>query len=148
MKNDAMNPAPPAARRATMPPVASLIGFEVTSAENGQAVVEFKATRQHTNTFGILQGGMLCTIADAAMATAYASTLGPGETFTTVELKINFVKLVRNARLRARGQVVSQGPTMALTQCDVVDESGQLIAHATSTCLKSTRTNKRSSAGE
>jgi len=121
-----------------------LIGFKVTSAENGQAVVEFQAAKQHTNSFGILQGGILCTIADAAMATAYASTLGPDEGFTTVELKINFLKLTRNARLRALGHVITQGPTMALTQCEVIDQSGQLIAHATSTCLKSTKINKRS----
>jgi uncharacterized protein (TIGR00369 family) len=121
------------------PPVAALVGFELVSAQDGQALIEFQAAKQHTNSFGILNGGVLCIIADSAMATAYATTLGPEETFTTVELKINFLKLVRNTKLRALGKVVSQNQTTALVHCEIVDHSEQLVAHATSTFLRSSK---------
>lgn len=69
------------------------------------------------------------------MGVAYASTLKEGESFTTLELKINFLKPVWNARLRAEGRVVKRGKTVGLVECDVVDESGSLVARASSTCL-------------
>lgn len=117
------------------PPVARLIGFTLTAAEPGQAVVEFEASERHANPMGTLHGGILCDIADAAMGLAYASTLGEGETFTTLELKINFLKPVWNARLRAVGNVVKRGRTIGLVECDVTDEKEQLIARAASTCM-------------
>jgi len=83
------------------PPVAMLIGFRLVSIESGQATVEFEAGERHTNPMGMLHGGVLCDVADAAMGMAYASTLDEGETFTTLELKINFLRPVQNARLPA-----------------------------------------------
>ncbi len=58
-----------------------------------------------------------------------------GETFTTLELKINFLKPVWNARLRAVGRVVKRGQTVGLVECDIIDEQQQLVARASSTCL-------------
>jgi len=117
------------------PPIAELIGFEVVSLEEGTAVIEFEASRRHANPMGTLHGGVLCDVADAAMGIAYASTLGEGESFTTLELKINFLKPVWNAKLRAVGQIVKGGRTVGLVECDVTDEQGRLVARATSTCL-------------
>ncbi|HYY57770.1 MAG TPA: PaaI family thioesterase [Pyrinomonadaceae bacterium] len=117
------------------PPIARLIGFRVTSIRPGEAVVEFEATEAHANPMGTLHGGVLCDIADAAMGMAYASALGDDESFTTLELKINFLKPVWKARLRAVGRVVKQGRTVGLVECDVTDEHGSLVARATSTCL-------------
>jgi len=74
------------------PPVARLIGFTLTGIQPGQAVIELEASAQHANPMGTLHGGILCDIADAAMGMAYASTLAEGETFTTLELKINFLR--------------------------------------------------------
>ncbi len=118
---------------ATPPPIAKLIGFTVTLADSGRAVVEFQATERHANPMGTLHGGVLCDIADAAMGIAYASNLNEGETFTTLEMKINFIKPVWNARLVATGSVIKQGKTIGLVECDVVDEQEQLVAHATCT---------------
>ncbi len=117
------------------PPVAALVGFTLTSVEPGQAVIEFEATARHANPMGTLHGGILCDIADAAMGIAYASTLEEGETFTTLELKINFLKPVWTGKLRAVGSVVKRGRTVGLVQCDVLDENEQLVARATSTCM-------------
>ncbi|MGH2592726.1 MAG: PaaI family thioesterase, partial [Anaerolineae bacterium] len=122
------NEAPP-------PPIATLIGFRLTSIEPGQAVIEFEAGAHHANPMGTLHGGVLCDIADAAMGMAYAATLDEGETFTTLELKINFLKPVWNARLRAVGKVVKRGQTIGFVECDVTDEQQQLVARATATCM-------------
>jgi uncharacterized protein (TIGR00369 family) len=69
------------------------------------------------------------------MGMAYASTLAEGESFTTLELKINFLKPVWRAKLQATGRVVKKGQTIGLVECDVVDEQGQLVARVTSTCM-------------
>jgi uncharacterized protein (TIGR00369 family) len=117
------------------PPIATLIGFRLTEVEPGHAVIEFEASERHANPMGTLHGGVLCDIADAAMGTAYASTLEEGETYTTLELKINFLKPVRIARLRAVGRVVRRGKTIGLVECDVTDEKQSLVARASSTCM-------------
>lgn len=84
---------------------------------------------------GTLHGGVLCDIADAAMGMAYSSYLDEGESFTTLELKINFLKPIWKARLRAVGRVVKPGRTVGLVECDVMDEQGSLVTRATSTYM-------------
>jgi len=117
------------------PPVAQLIGFEVAEAGDGHTVVAFDSGQQHLNPMGTLHGGILCDIADAAMGIAFASMLGPGESFTTVELKINFLRPVREAQLRAEGRVIQRGRTVGYVECAITDERGKLIAKSNSTCL-------------
>jgi uncharacterized protein (TIGR00369 family) len=117
------------------PPVAELLGFEVPEAAGGRAVVTLQAGPQHANPMGTLHGGILCDIADAAMGIAFASTLGVGESFTTVELKINFFRPVWQAALRAEGRVVQRGRTIGYVECEVTDEHGKLVAKSNSTCL-------------
>jgi uncharacterized protein (TIGR00369 family) len=117
------------------PPIAQLIGFTLTSIESRKVTVEFEASERHANPMGTLHGGVLCDVADAAMGMAYASTLAEGESFTTLELKINFLKPIWRARLQATGRVVKKGQTIGLVECDVLDEQEQLVARATSTCM-------------
>ena len=117
------------------PPVAQLIGFTLTDVEPGRAVVGFEAGPQHANPMGTLHGGVLCDVADAAMGMAYAATLDEGETFTTLELKINYLKPVRTGTLTATGRVVKGGRTVGLLECDIVDGEERLVARASSTCL-------------
>jgi len=116
-------------------PVGRLIGFEAKEAENGRAVVTLAAGPQHANPMGTVHGGIICDIADAAMGMAFASTLAPGESFTTVELKINFFRPVWETRLRAEGKVVRRGSTIGYTECEITDEGGRLVAKAASTCM-------------
>ena len=117
------------------PPVAGLIGFTLSAIEPGRAVVEFEAEPRHANPMGTLHGGILCDVADAAMGMAYAATLDEGESFTTLELKINFLKPVWTGKLVATGRVVKGGHTVGLVECDIVDDKDRLVARATSTCL-------------
>jgi uncharacterized protein (TIGR00369 family) len=116
-------------------PIARLIGFEAKDIGDGRATVTLAAGPQHANPMGTLHGGVLCDIADAAMGIAFASTLAAEESFTTVELKINFFRPVWEAQLRAEGKVVRRGRSVGYVECEVLDERSQLIAKAASTCL-------------
>lgn len=117
------------------PPIATLIGFTIGSIEPGRAVMEMDVGPQHANPMGTLHGGVLCDLADAAMGMAYASSLDEGETFTTLELKINFLKPVWTGRVTATGHVVKGGHTVGLVECDVHDDKDRLVARASSTCM-------------
>ncbi len=117
------------------PPIGSLIGFGVTAAEPGRVVVELDTDGRHTNPMGTVHGGILCDIADAAMGMAYFSRLEEGESFTTLELKINFLKPVWRSHLTAVGTVTKMGRTVGLVECEIHDETGALVAKVSSTCL-------------
>lgn len=116
-------------------PVARLIGFEAKEIGNGRATVVLAAGPQHANPMGTLHGGILCDIADAAMGMAFASTLAQEESFTTVELKMNFFRPVWQAELRAEGTVVQRGHTVGYVECSITDEQNRLVARAASTCM-------------
>jgi len=116
-------------------PVARLIGFELTSIRHGESVIELEAGDVHANPMGTLHGGILCDIADAAMGIAFASTLDEGESFTTLELKINFLRPVWKDKLRAAGKVVKRGKSVGMVECDVTNSQGALVARSSSTCL-------------
>jgi uncharacterized protein (TIGR00369 family) len=119
----------------TKVPIAELIGFRVEEMEGGRAVGSMRAGPQHTNPMGTLHGGVLCDLADAAMGMAFVSTLAPDETFTTIELNINFFRPVWSATLRAEARVVNRGKSVGYVECDVTDEGGKHIAKVSSTCI-------------
>ena len=124
------------ARLLAKPPAyPELTGLQPVEVERGRAVFIMDVGPHHANPMGTVHGGALATLADSAMGIAYASTLADDEAFTTLELKINFLKPVWSGRLSAVGTVVKAGRTVGLTACDVTDEAGSLVAHATSTCL-------------
>jgi uncharacterized protein (TIGR00369 family) len=118
------------------PPIGRLLGFVLKAIEPGRAVFEMEADERHHNPMGTLHGGVYCDLADAAMGYAYAATLGDGESFTTVELKINFLRAVRRGRLTAEARVVKAGSALGYVECDVIDQDGKLAARASSTCMK------------
>ena len=116
-------------------PVARLIGFQPRVVSEGCAVATLTAAPHHANPMGTLHGGILCDIADAAMGVAFASTLKTGQSFTTIELKINFFRPVWEAQLKAEAKVVRRGSTIGYVECEVTDEQGRLVAKAASTCM-------------
>jgi uncharacterized protein (TIGR00369 family) len=116
-------------------PFPALVGMKLTAVEPGRARMEMTAEVRHTNPMGTLHGGVPCTLADSAMGLAYASTLEDGESFTTLELKINFLRPMWTGSLVAEGTLVQRGKTIGLAECSVTDEKGRLIARASSTCM-------------
>jgi uncharacterized protein (TIGR00369 family) len=118
------------------PPIARLIGFDVLSCEPGRAVFALDTDlERHANPMGTLHGGVLCDLADAAMGFSYASTLEQDETFTTLELKINFLRPVWQTRLTATARVIQRGRTVGLVECDLLDAQDRLVARVSSTCM-------------
>src|SRR2546422_8182023 len=98
------------------PPVGRLLGFVLKSVEPGRAAFEMEADERDHNPMGTLHGGVYCGLADAAMGYAYAATLGEGEAFTTVELKINFLRPVRQGQLTAEAKVVKAGSALGYVE--------------------------------
>lgn len=118
------------------PNIAHTIGFRLTHASAGRVELELDTHERLYNAVGTLHGGVFCDLADAAMGLAFGTTLDqPDETFTTVELKINYLKPVWKTRLTAVGRVVKRGRTLGLTEADVCDGDGALVARASSTCM-------------
>jgi uncharacterized protein (TIGR00369 family) len=82
-----------------------------------------------------VQGGVITQIADAAMGMSLATLQEDGMWNTTIELKINFIRPVVSGRIQAVGRVVEMRQTLLFSEADVVDETGRLVARASSTCM-------------
>lgn len=118
-----------------LPPIAKLLGFELTHVDLDRARIELDAGPEHANPMGTLHGGVLCDIADAAMSMAFASGLTAKESFTTLEIKMNFLRPVWTAHLVAEGKMLKRGKTVGLMECRITDQEGELVAYATSTAM-------------
>ncbi len=127
------------------PPIAKLIDFEVERVAPGHAIAVLEAGPQHANPMGTLHGGVLCDVADAAMGIAFASTLKHDESFTTMNLAINFFRPVWNDRLRAEARVINRGKNVGYVECEITSSDGKQVAKATSTCcvLRGERSKQR-----
>lgn len=122
--------------RHSAPPVARHLGMRLVELEEGRTLFELDVDpEKHANPMGTVQGGVLVALADGAMGVAYATALEEGESFTTLEIKMNYLKPVWSGNLKAVGTVVKAGRTIGLTECRITDEGGSLVAFATSTCM-------------
>lgn len=117
------------------PPVGRLVGFEMVDIGDGSSQITFEPGSEHANPMGTLHGGILCDVGDAAMGTAVASTLSPGESFTTLELDTKYLKPVWDGHLTARGEVVKRNRRTALADCRITDAEDSLVAKLESVCL-------------
>ena len=111
------------------------LGARITEAEPGRVVLELEAGPQHRHGGGVVQGGVITQIADAAMGMSLATLQEDGQWNTTIELKINFIRPVISGRIRAVGRVVEIKQTLMFSEADILDEQDRLIARASSTCL-------------
>jgi uncharacterized protein (TIGR00369 family) len=115
--------------------IGNLLGFRLTEIQPGAATVEINIDERFWNPMGTLHGGILCDVADAAMGLAYAAALNDDEAFTTIEVKINYLRPFKEGRLKAIAKTIHHGRTVGLMDCDVVDDAGKVIARSSSTCL-------------
>ncbi|MDZ7636697.1 MAG: PaaI family thioesterase [Bryobacterales bacterium] len=122
-----------AAGRSFRMPLAEHLGFHVVNADPGVVTIELIPQEVHHNIAGTVHGGVLCVIADSAMGLAFGTTLEGGQTFTTVEQKINFLRPVFDKTVLARGEVIQKGRNLGLMECRITDSDGKLVAFATST---------------
>jgi len=126
------------ARCRALMPMGETVGFWVDRVEAGSAIVEMDVDGRHSNAMGATHGGMLFLLADTAAGLAYLALLAEGESGTTVEMKINFLRPVLQTRLRAEARIVQQGATLSLAECDVRDSNQRLVARATATMMRLT----------
>jgi len=119
------------------PPVAELLGMRLVWVEPSSAAFEFDPAEFLYNPLGSVHGGIVTTLLDSAMGCAVHTTLPTGVGYTTLELKVNFVRSVvaRLGPMRAEGKVVHAGPTISTAEARLVDRSETLYAHATSTLM-------------
>ena len=119
------------------PPVASLLDFEAPEVGEGEAVFYIVPQEIHYNPIGTVHGGILSTLLDSAMGCAVHTLLPRTDAYTTLELKVNFVRpvTVDTGRIRTEGRVVHMGGKVATAEGRILDEGGTLYAHATTTCL-------------
>jgi uncharacterized protein (TIGR00369 family) len=111
------------------------LGARITEAEPGRIVIELEAGAKHRHGGGVVQGGVITQIADAAMGMSLATLQEDGIWNTTIELKINFLRPVVDGRLRAIGRVIEMRQSLLFAEADVVDSGGRLVARASSTCM-------------
>ena len=116
-------------------PYGTLAGLETVAIDEGESRWAMHIGPEHANPMGTVHGGVLCDLGDAAMGTAYMSTVEPDESFTTVDLAANFLRPVRTGRIEAVGRVVHRGRTIGLVECDITNEEGELVSRLSSTCL-------------
>jgi uncharacterized protein (TIGR00369 family) len=116
-------------------PIESLLGITVRDIREGQAIGSLQVGAHLANPMGTLQGGALCSLVDATMGMAFASTLQPEESLTTLDLQIHFFRPVWQAQLRAEARVIQRSKNFGYLECEVTDENGKCIAKASSKCF-------------
>lgn len=119
------------------PPILETLGLAVESVEEGRVVFSTVPAEFQYNPIGTVHGGVLATLADSAMGCAVHTTLPAGAGYTTLELKVNFLRPVtlESGPLRCEGTVIHAGSRVALAEARVTGLAGKLYAHATSTCM-------------
>ena len=118
------------------PPIAGSMGFLLTEVDPGRAVFEGAPTADFFNPLGTVHGGWTATILDSALGCCVHSVIKAGQGYTTVEMKVNYVRaLMPGTRVRCEGKVIHAGSRIATSEARLVDDRGRLIAHATETCL-------------
>jgi uncharacterized protein (TIGR00369 family) len=119
----------------TPPPFARRVGLQVESANEGTARLRLPWSAEHTQEAGVLQGGYLALLADAAVFAAGRTLLKPGEALTTIELKTNFLAPVRGQDVIAEASIVKRGRTIVLGEVNLRVPSGALVGKSLVTYL-------------
>lgn len=124
-------------RPADIPSIGRLLGMRFDEVEHGRVVVSLDTRPDFANPLGTVHGGIAATLLDSAMGCAVHTTLAAGVGYTTLELKVNYIRAARTDRqtLTAEGTVIHAGRRTATAEGKVLDDQGKLIAHATTTCL-------------
>jgi uncharacterized protein (TIGR00369 family) len=119
------------------PPIARSMGFILTEVDPGRAVFEGAPTADFFNPLGTIHGGWTATILDSALGCCVHTIIKAGQGYTTVEMKVNYVRALmpETGRVRCEGKVIHAGSRIATSEARLVDGKGRLIAHASETCM-------------
>ncbi|MBP1324871.1 uncharacterized protein (TIGR00369 family) [Leucobacter exalbidus] len=119
------------------PPMSRHIDMDFVSVAVGDVVMTAHPDESHYNLIGSVHGGFFATLLDSACGCAVHSTLPAGVGFTTLELKVSFLRPITadTGVVTAHGWVTKPGRNAAFAEADIRDSSGRVLATATSTCL-------------
>jgi uncharacterized protein (TIGR00369 family) len=119
------------------PPIVNLMNMTAVSAEPGTVVFTCEPNESHYNPIGTVHGGLVCTLLDSVAGCAVQTTLPAGQGYTSLEIKVNYLRPVTAATgiLTAVGVVTKPGRRAAFADCTVTDPEGRLVATASSTLL-------------
>lgn len=125
------------AGRIPAPPITETMGFWLKEAEPGRVVFAARPERRHYNPIGSVHGGFAATLLDSAMSCAVHTHLKKGSGYTTVEFKVNFVRPIMDTTgtVICEGRSINVGSRIGTAEGRIIDESGKLYAHGTTTCL-------------
>ena len=125
------------AGRLPAPPIARALGFRLTEVELGRVLFGYEPVFDHYNPLGTVHGGIAATLLDSVMGCAIHSTLKAGIAFTTLEIKINYVRAMtdKTGPVRAEGKIINVGSRIGTAEGRLVDGASKLLAHGTTTCL-------------
>jgi len=125
------------AGRLPAPPMAQALGFWIDEVELGRVVFGYRPVLDHYNPLGSVHGGVAATLLDSVMGCCIHTTLKAGVGYTTVEIKVNYVRAMtdKTGEVRAEGKVINVGSRIATSEARLVDSAGKLLAHGTTTCL-------------
>jgi uncharacterized protein (TIGR00369 family) len=118
-------------------PIGQLMGFRPVRFDEGLAVFEGFPDEFHYNPIGTVHGGFAATMLDSAMGCAVHTVCKAGQGYTTVELKVNYIRPMtrETGKVNVEGRVVAAGNRIATAEGKITDEGGRLIAHGSTTCL-------------
>ncbi|MGH2484387.1 MAG: PaaI family thioesterase [Ktedonobacterales bacterium] len=126
-----------AAGNAPQPPIANTLGMRLAEIEDGRAVFTLEPAEYHYNPIGSVHGGIAATLLDSAMGCAVNTRLPLGTGYTTLELKVNYIRplVIGIGVVRCVGTIIHVGGRVATAEGRIVDANGKLYAHGTTTCL-------------
>ncbi len=119
------------------PPIAMLVRMDVVAVETGRVEFSCAVDESVYNPIGVVHGGLVCTLLDTVAGCAVHSTLPQGVGYTSIELKVTYLRAVTQASgtLTAVGTVVKPGRRVAFAEGRVLDAAGKLVATASSSLL-------------
>jgi len=119
------------------PPFAVLLGISITDVSEGRVVFTTEPSEYHYNPLGTVHGGVMATLLDSALGCAVQSTLPAGTSYTTLELKVNYLRPVttKTGTIYAEGKIIYVGGRIATAEGRLTDAEGKLYAHGTTTCI-------------
>jgi uncharacterized protein (TIGR00369 family) len=119
------------------PPIGKALGFRVSEVELGRVVFDYTPVFDHYNPLGTVHGGIAATLLDSVMGCCIHSTLKAGIGFTTLEIKVNYVRAMtdKTGPVKAEGKVINVGARIGTSEGKLYDGAGKLLAHGTTTCL-------------
>jgi uncharacterized protein (TIGR00369 family) len=122
-----------------LPPsgMVQLLGLKLVEVSEGRAVFTVQPDEGHYNGLGIAHGGLAAALLDSALGCAINAMMPAGKIFTTLEMKINYVRPITRERgeLRCEANVIHAGGRVAIAEGRIMDEGGKLYAHGTATCI-------------